>query len=77
VIKSRRVRWARIVACMREVNNVRSGNLKGRDYLGDLYVGGRIILKLMFIYVGCERVEWTLASEYNSVVFFVSRRMKL
>jgi hypothetical protein len=38
MIKSRRMRWVRYVACMRE-------NLKGRDHPEDLGIDGRIILK--------------------------------
>jgi hypothetical protein len=33
-------------------------NLNGRDDLGYLGVGGKIILKLGFKEIGCENVNW-------------------
>jgi len=51
VIKSRRMRWARLVAHMGR-GEVYSGfwweNLRERDHLGDLGLDGRIILKRIF-----------------------------
>jgi hypothetical protein len=48
-IKSRRMRWAGHVACMREGREMHtrlwSENLKGRDHLEDLGVDGKIILE--------------------------------
>jgi hypothetical protein len=46
---SRRIRWAGDVAYMEEMRNkctLLSENLKGADSLEDLYITGRIILKL-------------------------------
>jgi len=51
VVKSIRVRWAGHIAQMgrREVHTgFRCGNLRERDYLEDLSIDGRIILKLIF-----------------------------
>ena len=48
VIKSRTMRFARNVACMREQKmhtDFLLGNLRERDHLEDLGIGGRIILK--------------------------------
>jgi hypothetical protein len=49
VIKSRRVRWSRLVTCLVENWNVMGfcwGNLKKGDHMGDLVIDGRIILEL-------------------------------
>jgi hypothetical protein len=51
VIKSIRMRWARHIAQMgrREVHTgFRWGNLRERDYLEDLSIDGKIILKWIF-----------------------------
>jgi len=51
VIKSRRMRWARHVACMgrgEAYTWLWWGILRVRDHLGDPDVDGRIILKLIF-----------------------------
>jgi hypothetical protein len=48
VIKSRRMRWARHVACMGEMRNAYNilvGKLKGRDHLEDTDIDGKIILE--------------------------------
>jgi hypothetical protein len=51
MIKSRRMRWTRHVARVDDVIYVcakfKSVNLKGKDYMGDLDVDGRLILKEM------------------------------
>jgi hypothetical protein len=47
-MKSRRMRWAEHVARMGAVRNVCKvlvGKLEERDYLGDIGIDGRIILK--------------------------------
>jgi hypothetical protein len=47
-IKSRRMRWVRQVARMREIRNsykIPVGNLKGRDQAEDISIGGRTILE--------------------------------
>ena len=51
VIKSRRLRWAGHVARMGEVEvntGFWCGNLRERDYLKDLGVDGRTLLKFIF-----------------------------
>jgi hypothetical protein len=51
MIKSRQMRWARNVACMMEIKCVYRTdieNLKGRDYLENIGLDSRIILKCMF-----------------------------
>jgi len=48
VAKSRRVRLVRYVVHLGEMKNAHKilvANLKGRDYLGDLGIDGRLILK--------------------------------
>jgi hypothetical protein len=48
VIKSRRIRWVRHVACVGEMRHIYSilfKKRKGKVYLGDLDVDWRIILK--------------------------------
>ena len=60
VIKSRRMRWAELVASMGEgrgVYKILVGKSEGKNYLGDPGVDGRIILRWIFkmLYVGA----WT------------------
>jgi hypothetical protein len=48
MIKSRRMRWAGYVACMREKRNayrILEGKPEGKSPLEDLDIGGRIILR--------------------------------
>jgi hypothetical protein len=52
VTKSRRMRWARHVARKKRLEmhaQFYSGNPKGTNHIGDLSVGGRIILEQVFI----------------------------
>jgi len=56
-IKSRRMRWAGLVAFMgnrRGASRVWWGDMRGRDHFEDLGVDGRIILKLMLKKLGAE-----------------------
>ena len=47
VIRSRRLRWAGHKACAREMRSTYKSveNVYGRDYIGDLVIDGRTILK--------------------------------
>jgi hypothetical protein len=48
MIKSKRMTWARHVACMEEMRNscrILVGELEGKDNLEDLGIDGRIILR--------------------------------
>ena len=59
-IKSRRIRWAGHIACVgmrRGVHRVLVGSLRGKDYLEDPGVDGRIILK--WIFMKWNGVAWT------------------
>jgi hypothetical protein len=51
VIKSRRMKWTGLVACIGErrgIHRVWWGNLRERDHLGDPGIGGMIILRWIF-----------------------------
>jgi hypothetical protein len=60
VIKSRRMRWAGLVARMGEKRGIKGfwmGNLRERNRLGDPGIDGRII-KMDLLEVGCGGTDW-------------------